>query len=395
MPNNSKKDNLGRFNVDFLSARTGEWIYVVALNWIVLTQSSSPWLLAVVNACRLAPALLLSVPAGHLADRRDPKKLSFYNNLMNGAVMLAVGLALHLECSMLAVNALVLCQAVITALEGPFRNTTMNGLFEGQRLKAAVAQNASVMNLGRIIGPILAGYLLAKGGGMLAFGVAALFTMLFSAVLSTLEFAPRRALSGNSQKASRSFSLWSTLRQDKALRDILLLAAPMMFFGFPYTAMLSVLTDTLLHLGSEQLGALTAISAAGALAASSFLGLKPEIATWRHTLKYALMFALSLMLLAGVQGFVTAAVALFLVGYLGQAYRSCSRMHLHDVLPKEGAGRVLGLSLMDRGMIPLGGLMLGAITEFSTPRVSYAVMGLGCLVSVAIFYRSSLRTSTE
>jgi hypothetical protein len=100
---------------------------------------------------------------------------------------------------------------------------------------------------------------------------------------------------------------------------------------------------------------------------------------------------LSLVGLALVQGFASAAVVLFLVGYLGQAYRSCSRMHLHEVLPKEGAGRILGLSLMDRGMIPLGGLMLGAITELSGARVSFAVMSLGCLLSVLMFFRPGSR----
>lgn len=381
----SFKDDLVRFNAGFLSARVGEWIYTVALNWIVLTTTASPWLLAVVNACRLLPSLFLSVPAGVLADNYCPRRLSFFNNLANAGLMVAVGLALHFQLSLAWVNLLVLCQAVLTALEGPFRNTYMNGLFEGQRLKVAVAHNASLMNLGRIVGPAVAGFLLAKAGGMTAFLVAAATTALFSLVISTLQGSCQgSAALGRSSKAS--ISLWKILRENSEIRNIMLLAVPMMFFGFPYTAMLSVLTDDMLGLGAEELGALTAISAAGALAASTFLGLKPELANWRSTLRYAGLFAVSLLGLGAVNGFISAAIILFLVGFLGQAYRSCSRMHLHEVLPKVGGGRVLGLSLMDRGMIPLGGLLLGAIAEASSARLSYTLMGVGCLLAVAAFF---------
>lgn len=379
------KETLFRFNSGFLSARVGEWMYVVALNWIVLTETQSPWLLAVINACRLLPSLALSVPAGALADRKDPRRLSFFNNLANAVLMIAVGLALHFALPMPLVCVLVLGQAVLTALEAPFRNTYMNGLFEGVRLKQAIAQSASLMNLGRILGPAVAGFTLAYLGGLPTFVMGAFCTALFSLAISTL--GSGSAVSPIAAKGPKpaSVSLWQILRENREIREIMLLAAPMMFFGFPYTAMLSVLTDTMLGLGAEELGILTAVSAAGALAASSWLGLRPEHATWGATLRYAVLFALSLCLLGVVQGVASAAVVLFIVGYLGQAYRSCSRMHLHEVVPRATAGRVLGLSLMDRGMIPLGGLALGALTEFASARLSFAVMGAGCLISVAYF----------
>ncbi len=170
MPDIVDKESLWRFNAGFLSARIGEWIYAISLNWLVLQQSSSPWLLAVVNACRLAPALLLSVPAGYLADHYDSRRLSYWNNLLNATVMMLVGTALTLQLPILTVCALVLLQAALSALEAPIRNAYMNGLFEGSRLKAAIAQNASLMNLGRILGPVLAGFLLARQGGLASFG---------------------------------------------------------------------------------------------------------------------------------------------------------------------------------------------------------------------------------
>lgn len=363
----------------------GEWIYVVALNWIVLNQTASPWLLAVINACRLAPSLFLSVPAGMLADRYDPKRLSFQNNIINAILMIAIGMALAAKAPIAWIAALVLGQAVITAMEAPIRNTFMNSLFEGRQLRAAIAHSASLMNLGRILGPAIAGVLLAHFGGLVSFILAAACTAAFSFVIATLAGEESLSSERSSERPGAGAPLWKVLKEHSEIRNIMLLTVPMMFFGFPYTAMLSVLTETMLKLGPEELGALTAVSAAGALLASTMLGLKPELSTWKHTLRYAVGFAFSLCLLGAVTGVVSAGVVLFLVGYLGQAYRSCTRMHLHEVVPKAVAGKVIGLSLMDRGMIPLGGLALGALTEFASARVSFTAMGIGCLLSVAYF----------
>lgn len=358
---------------------------MVALNWIVLTQTASPWLLAVINACRLAPSLLLSIPAGMLADRHDPKRLSFQNNIVNAVLMVCIGLALTVKASMAWVAVLVLAQAVITAMEAPIRNTFMNALFQGRELRAAIAHSASLMNLGRILGPLIAGFLLAKFTGFVSFALAAVCTAVFSGAIATLRNEESLSTASSKNSKGAGTPLWQVLKEHREIRNIMLLTVPMMFFGFPYTAMLSVLTETMLKLGPEELGALTAVAAAGALLASTVLGFKPELSTWKHTLRYAVGFAFSLCLLGAVTGAISAGVVLFAVGYLGQAYRSCTRMHLHEVVPREIAGKVIGLSLMDRGMIPLGGLALGALTELASARVGFAAMGVGCLLSVAYF----------
>lgn len=379
------RDPLVRFNLGFLSARIGEWIYVIALNWIVISQTGSAWILAIVNACRLLPSLVLSLPAGCLADKKNPQRLSFCNNLINAVVMVLCGLALHLRLPLMVVCALIIVQAVVTAVEAPFRNTYMNALFDGLRLKQAIANNASLMNVGRIIGPVVAGFALAKAGGLVTFTLAACCTAFFSLAISSLKVSAGQFSCPLESCRVDEPSVKQILKDSPSIRNLMLLAVPMMFFGFSYTAMLPVLTEKVLSLGSQELGIITAASAAGSLLASSWLGLKPELASWKQTLTYGAYFALSLVFLATAQGVISASVILFGVGYLGQAYRSCSRMHMHELVPRDIAGRVLGLSLMDRGIIPLGGLALGALTELASARFAFAVMGVGCIVCVACF----------
>jgi len=384
LPNNIFKDTLFRFNVGFLSARIGEWLFTVALNWVIFVQTESPLLLAAINACRLLPNLVLSIPAGHLADLYCRRRLNIANNVGNAVLTLGVGLTLLFKLPFTVCAVLVVLRAVTTATEGPFRNAYLCSAFQGDKLKSVVAQNASVMNLGRIIGPVAGGALLATAGSFVTFVLAALLTAFYGWALTLI---PTFHRDGPGKKKSRpSFSFKETFARHPELGKLVKLAIPVMFFGFPFTSMLPLVTESVLHLGSEEFGALLAVSAAGALLASSKLSFRPDNSNWLSTRLYAAAFGVSLLGLAAAGDFYTAAVVLFAVGYFGQAYRTSSRMLFQDVIPKEEAGKLLGLALMDRGMIPLGGLLIGGMAEFCDPRIAVATMGVGCLMSVSLFF---------
>lgn len=384
LPNFQKNDTLLKFHAGFLSARIGEWLFTVALNWVVFVQTESPLLLGVINACRLLPTLIFSLPAGQLADRFDRRALNCWNALSNSLLALMVGVALYLKLPFFIVSILVLLRAVATASEGPFRNAYLSSLASGDSLKSAVAQNASVMNLGRIVGPVLAGAMLSSTGSLATFTLAALTTALHAAVLRTLPSpeTPRKAKISQRQQFA---NLAQTLSEFPQLKSLLALALPLMFFGFPFTAMLPLITETMLGLGSEQFGTLLAVSASGALLASSQLSVRPENATWPGTLRYAALFGLSLLGLVASSGFSSAAVLLFSIGYFSQAYRTSSRMLYQHYAPVDRAGSLLGLALMDRGMIPLGGLLIGAAAEYLSVRLGVSLMGSGCLLTVLGF----------
>lgn len=386
LPNFSAKNALLRFNAGFLSARIGEWLFTIALNWVIFVQTESPLLLAVINACRLLPNLIFSVPAGMLADRYDRRALNVLNTVLNAVLTVGVGFVLYFGLPFWVCALFVTARAVLTAMECPIRNAYMCGIFSGDRLKVAVAQNASIMNLGRIIGPILGGGLISTAGSLSTFLLAGLLTLLFAVSLRTL---PKEDLSPPA-KTKTSQSSKASFRQILAdypdLRKLLLLSVPVMFFGFPFTGMLPIITESLLGLGSEEFGTLLAISAAGALVASWWLSRNPSGSNWTSTLNYSLIFGLSLVGLVWVDSFYGAAILLFAVGYFGQAYRSCSRMLFQEVVPKECAGKMLGVALMDRGIIPLGGLLIGAVAESVDLRLGVTLMGLGCILGVLPFY---------
>ena len=386
LPNFLFKDTLLRYNAGFLSARIGEWLFTVALNWVVFVQTESALLLAAINTCRLLPNLIFSIPAGQMADRFDRQKLNTLANGLNTLFILAIGLSLWLQLPFGVCAALVFLRAVVTAAEGPFRNALLCSIFEGQRLKQAVAQNASVMNLGRIVGPVLGGVMLASTGSMTTFLAAAFTTAAYSWILNSLPPLQEHQEPSPSKKSEAKFSFRETLKEFPQLRKLIFLAVPVMFFGFPFTAMLPLVTDSMLGLGSEEFGSLLAVSAAGALLASSQLSMRPCASNWNYTRLYAGLFGISLVGLSQVKGFLSAAVVLFAVGFFGQAYRTSSRMLFQDIVPREKAGRMMGLALMDRGLIPLGVMLVGLVAEQFDPRSAVFMMGFGCLVSVGLLF---------
>ena len=387
MPNKITAHKLKRYHSGFLSARIGEWLYTLALNWLVLTETSSPLLLAVINACRLLPSLVLSVPAGKLADRFERRYLNRIIAVLNTALVALTGVAFYFGLPFELCAGLVVLRAVVTAAEAPIRNAFLCGILSGDDLKSAVAQNASVMNLGRILGPALAGVSLAKLGGPATFALASVFCAVYFLVLEGLKVDSHPELA-DCPCLDQQPSVLKDLKQRPQLGKLIWFALPIMFFGFPYTAMLPLFTEAILKLGPEELGVLVSVAAAGALSASSFLSVNPGEARWTQLRNYALGFGLALTVFSTATSFMASAISLFLVGALGQAYRTSSRMMFQDLVPRGCAGRMMGLALMDRGMIPLGALLIGFVAEAFGARMGFMVMGLGSMTSVALLSRS-------
>ncbi len=139
----------------------GDWMDLAALNWAVLKLTGSAIDLGLINACRLVPVFLLSLPAGVLADRLDRRRLLI--GLQVGAMLLtfafAVLVALRGPFWLFALA--VTARSILVSMATPVRNALLPNLVPVGAIAGAVASQAALMNLARIVGPALAGVLLA------------------------------------------------------------------------------------------------------------------------------------------------------------------------------------------------------------------------------------------
>lgn len=153
--------SFGIFAAGYLVSQAGEWMTLVALNWAVLEFTGSALYLGLINACRMVPAFLLSVPAGVLADRSDRRKLLI---LLQAGILpstFCVGYLLAADSPFWLLAIVVTLRSSLMAVVIPVRNSLIPNLVPESQVASAVAVDSGVRNLSCIVGPAIAGILLA------------------------------------------------------------------------------------------------------------------------------------------------------------------------------------------------------------------------------------------
>ena len=377
--------SFGIFAAGNLVSQAGEWMTLVALNWAVLEFTGSALYLGLINACRMVPAFLLSVPAGVLADRSDRRKLLI---LLQAGVMpstFCVGYLLAAESPFWLLAVVVTLRSVLMAMVIPVRNSLIPNLVPESQVASAVAVDSGVRNLSRIVGPAIAGTLLAVMEVADVFWISGF--SIVAVLLSLLVVRPesnRDAVSSNMKADLQEAAVY--VKNSPTIQSLLILAVVPMVFAFPYTAMMPLFAEDLLQLGPEGLGILLSVAAAGALVGSAWLSLgsgTQEAGKW--LVCSTIGFGLFLLLFMFAQTLLTAAVMLFLVGLASSTYRTMSRVTLQTRVPDRLRGRIMSIALMDRGLMPLGAILIGAVAEWAGALWAGVVMGGGCIaVTLAV-----------
>jgi len=371
--------SFGIFAAGNLVSQAGEWMTLVALNWAVLEFTGSALYLGLINACRMVPAFLLSVPAGVLADRSDRRKLLI---LLQAGVMpstFCVGYLLAAESPFWLLAVVVTLRSVLMAMVIPVRNSLIPNLVPESQVASAVAVDSGVRNLSRIVGPAIAGTLLAVMEVADVFWISGF--SIVAVLLSLLVVRPesnRDAVSSNMKADLQEAAVY--VKNSPTIQSLLILAVVPMVFAFPYTAMMPLFAEDLLQLGPEGLGILLSVAAAGALVGSAWLSLgsgTQEAGKW--LVRSTIGFGLFLLLFMFAQTLLTAAVMLFLVGLASSTYRTMSRVTLQTRVPDRLRGRILSIALMDRGFMPLGAILIGSVAQWAGTLWAGVVMGGGCI----------------
>ena len=168
---------------EFVSA-IGDWLYIVALLVVIYTETGDPLLLGLFGAVRSIPYIVLSVPAGILADRVDRRLILFVTDLARAACMLGMAAVLALDGPLVLLAALAVLAACFSTFFYPAIGAYIPNLVEDERqLGPANSAWASLDNLGFVVGPVLGGLLVAAGGTNLAFLINAVTFLVIAAIL--------------------------------------------------------------------------------------------------------------------------------------------------------------------------------------------------------------------
>jgi MFS family permease len=359
---------------------SGTWMQNIALAWLVVELTSSPLAVGALAFCRFAPFTVFGLVAGVVADRLDNRRLVIGTQTAQMVVsaVLAV-LALTDTATVPLVYALALLGGIALVFDAPGRHALTFQLVGRDELPNAVALNASLFNASRVVGPAIAGVVIATVGVGACFVVN---TVSFLAVLAGLLLMRVSELVPVERSAERPTVLGGIREgiayaaHEPRVRVVLVLVTVVSTVGFNFHVILPLLASETLETGPEVFGLLSAAFGLGALSGALMTAALGR-ASWKLFLLGMTAFSLSLLALAPVRDVWLAGALLFVTGAAFTLWTSNANAILQLSAPDALRGRVVSLFLFAfAGFAPLGGLLAGWLVDIGGTELSFVVAGL-------------------
>jgi MFS family permease len=363
----------------------GTWMTRVATGWLVYRLTGSALLLGTVSFAGQIPTFLLAPFAGVWVDRLNRQQVllwtqaaSMVQSLLLAALTLSGHITIHWVLALSAV------QGIVNAFDMPGRQAFLVQMVEDRRdLGNAIAINSSMVNMARLVGPSLAGMLIAvssEGWCFLIDGIS------YLAVIASLLMMRIKPLSTKRTATSALTELkqgWTYVSQFVPVRTILLLFAVVSLMGMPFVVLMPIFAARVLHGGPHTLGFLMGAMGTGALAAAlSLAARKSVLGLGRIIATSAAVFGTGLIGF-GLSHFFWLSMATMLVAGFGMMQGMAgSNTIIQTIVSEDMRGRVMSYyTIAFVGMAPFGSLLAGAMAHaIGAPRtviISGAVVLLG------------------
>jgi MFS family permease len=394
--------NYRRYAAGGVVSNTGTWMQRVAQDWLVLQLTANSGLaIGITTGLQFLPFLLLSPLAGLVADRIPKRRLLQLTNIGMAVPALVLGLlAVTGTAQIWHVYALALVLGVASAFDAPARQSFVSELVDGDDLTNAVGLNSASFNAARLVGPALAGVLIAAlGGGVVATGWVILANAVsYAAPVMTLRSLDARTLHTPEPMRREPGQIRAGVSYVLGRPDLMLILGIVFFagtFGLNFQLTSALMATEVFDRGATEYGLLGTFLAVGSLTGSLVAARRTEV-RMRLVLVAALAFGVLEMVAGLMPTYLTFALMTPLLGLsaLTMITAANSFMQLHtDPLLR---GRVMALYMMIFiGGTPLGAPLVGWIGEVAGARWTLlgggAATVLGVLASALLFWRAERR----
>ncbi|MFA5143545.1 MAG: MFS transporter [Candidatus Omnitrophota bacterium] len=367
----------------------GTWMEAVAMSWLVYRMTNSPLVLGIVGFSSQIPTFIFSPFAGLLADRVDRRKILIVTQslLMLQAVVLTV-LTLTGTIAVWHIIVLGVVLGLINSFDIPARQAFIVEMVEKKEsLANAIALNSLMFNVARLIGPSIAGVIIAIMGEGICFLLNA---VSFTAVIASLAAMDikRRA----SEKTP--IRLFDELREGflytfgfQPIRFIILLLAVISLMGASYIVLMPVFAKDVLGGGPETFGLLMAAIGVGALAATIYLASRKSIVGLGGMIPVcASIFAAGLIAFSFSRSLWLSVLLLAISGFGFMTHMAASNTILQTISDDDKRGRVMSFYTMAfMGMAPLGSLLAGTLANKIGAGNTLIIGGVCCVLASGIF----------
>ncbi len=341
----------------------GTWLQSVAQSWLVYRLTGSSFLLGLAGFCGQIPVFILAPLGGAVADRHARRNLLVATQ--SAAMLLAFTLgALTLLGRVRVIDVFVLAAllGVVNAFDVPARQSFVVEMVGRDDLPNAIALNSSVFNSARTLGPAVAGVLVAVIGEGWCFVLNGASYLAVIACLLRMDVRPAAPTSRPGSALDDIVDGFRFVARTGPIRALLLLLGLVSLLAMPFSVLMPIFADRILHSGARGLGLLMAATGLGALAAAVLLAFRASArGLGRWVALSASGFGLSLVLFTLSRSLWLSVALLSLVGFCMVLQMAASNTLLQTLAPDALRGRVMAVySMMLMGMAPFGALLAGA-----------------------------------
>ncbi|MGO9230555.1 MAG: MFS transporter [Bryobacteraceae bacterium] len=370
----------------------GTWMQNIAQAWLVYRLTGSSVMLGAVSFAGQIPIFFLAPLGGIVADRYNRRRVVIGTQAASMLLAFALaGLTLTKTVHVWHVFVLASLLGMVNAFDIPARQSFQVEMVGKADLMNAIALNSSMFNASRVIGPAIAGILVAAiGEGWCFFANAVSYVAVITSLLM-MNVEPReRGVPGESPLADVVEGFRFVIH-NLPVRAILMLLGVVSLTGMPYTVLMPIFADRILHGGARTLGWLMGCAGVGALMGARRLAPRTELRGLNRWLPVAsFAFGATLIGFAWSRVFWLSACILLPTGFSMMIEMASSNTLLQSMVPDELRGRVMSVySMVFMGMAPFGALLAGvAAGRFGAP---WTITGSGivCMTAAAV-YRTQL-----
>lgn len=369
----------------------GTWMQQIAMSWMVYRLTSSELMLGLVSFAGNIPVIIFAPIAGILADRWNRHRmLVIIQALALIQALLLAALVLTNTIVMWEIIVLGVCLGLVNAFDMPIRQAYVVEMIENREdLSNAIALNSSMFNMARLIGPAVAGVLIAAVGEGYCFLINGLSYVAVILALVAMKVAPALA-------RPKPTPLWKGLTDGfrysfgfPPIRSILLLLILISIIGMPYMVLMPVIAKTILHGDSHTMGNLVSCSGVGALAGAIYLASRKSVRGLGLVIpSMAVVFGGGLVALSLSRDIRLSMLFMVITGFGMIVQMASSNTVLQTIVDEDKRGRVMGLYTMSiRGVAPFGSLLGGALASLIGTPQTLLVSGLICIAGGLFFAR--------
>ena len=368
---------------------SGTWMHSVAQSWLVYSLTKSPLYLGIVASLSSLPILLFTLFGGMVADRYPKRNILMITQIMS--IIPALTVAILADKSIITVwhvGIIATFLGTVNAFDVPARQAFLAEVVVKADITNAIALNSAAFNGARIIGPVIAGFIISSIGIPACFYINAVsFIPVIFALSKIKAKGAIKAYQSNIWKDIADG--WRFIVKEKPVLYMMALIAVFSLFGIPYITLLPVLAGEILNVGARGLSFLVASAGAGSFIAAMMIAFKGEVGRKDIYITLSgLVFSLAILGISFSRNFYLSVLFIFFAGWGIVSFLATSNSFIQHAVPDSLRGRVMSLyTLVFLGFAPVGNSIIGITAHSLGTIASLKIFAILCIVGSIIFSR--------